>query len=182
MARSLQQVGENVWEIRVFVGRDANGRVRHRHARVKGTKRVANRALENLVAEVRTAPEPVVVERTLWGAETTLNDAFEAWKKNGWQDLSPSTIRRYESIWTVHVAGSIGRTRISKLGSYELETYFRPPQVGRSRGGDRSPDESDPQPHLPTGASVERRRSPKPRRGHRVAELEPRRTTRGSGS
>jgi hypothetical protein len=30
MAGSLRQVGENVWELRVFLGRDANERVCHR--------------------------------------------------------------------------------------------------------------------------------------------------------
>jgi integrase len=130
MAGSLRQVGDNVWELRVFLGRDANGRVRHRYARVRGTKRVATRALEELIAEVRSGAEPVVEATSPWGSETTLNDAFDAWKQNGWQDLSPSTVRRYESIWSVHVADSIGKTRISKLGSYELETYFRRLKTG----------------------------------------------------
>ena len=125
MAGSLRQVGDNVWELRVFLGRDANGRVRHRYARVRGTKRVATRALEDLIAEVRNVAEPVVEAKSPWGSETTLNAAFDAWKQNGWQDLSPSTVRRYEGIWSVHVADSIGKTRISKLGSYELEAYFR---------------------------------------------------------
>jgi integrase len=125
MAGSLRQVGDNVWELRVVLGRDADGRVRHRYARVRGTKRVAARALEDLTAEVRSAAEPVVEARSPWDSETTLNAAFEAWKQNGWQDLSPSTVRRYESIWSVHVADSIGKTCISKLGSYELEAYFR---------------------------------------------------------
>jgi integrase len=114
-----------VWELRVFLGRDAAGRVRHRYKRVRGTKRVAKRALEDLVAEVRTSPEPELEAKSQWGSDTTLNAAFEAWKQNGWQDLSPSTIKRYESIWSVHVAGSIGRTKIAKLGSYELEAFFR---------------------------------------------------------
>jgi integrase len=125
MAGSLREVGDGVWELRVYLGRDVNGRVRHRHTRVRGTKRVAKRALEDLLAEVRAAPEPSADDKREWGRQTTLNDAFSAWKQNGWQDLSPSTVRRYESIWSVHVADTIGSRPIAKLGSYELETYFR---------------------------------------------------------
>lgn len=125
MAGSMRQVGDNVWELRVFLGRDNSGRVRHRYGRVRGTRRVAKRALDELIAEVTGAPEPVLEAKSPWGRETTLNAAFEAWKLNGWEDLSPSTVRRYESIWTTHIADSIGKTRISKLGSYELEAFFR---------------------------------------------------------
>jgi integrase len=125
MAGSMREVGDGVWELRVYLGRDASGRVRHRHSRVRGTKRVAKRALEDLLAEVRAAPEFSVDDKPEWGRQTTLNEAFAAWKKNGWQDLSPSTVRRYEGIWSVHVAHSIGSRPIAKLGSYELETYFR---------------------------------------------------------
>jgi integrase len=125
MAGSLREVGDGIWEIRVYLGRDASGRVRHRHSRVRGTKRVAKRALEDLLAEVRAEPESSVDHKPEWGRQTTLNDAFAAWKQNGWEDLSPTTVRRYEGIWSVHVTDTIGSRPIAKLGSYELETYFR---------------------------------------------------------
>ena len=99
---------------------------------------MAKRALEDLVSEVRTAPEPVLEAQSQWGPDTTLNAAFEAWKQNGWQDLSPSTIKRYESIWSARIADSIGRTKISKLGSYELEAFFRRHKAARRTV--RSPD------------------------------------------
>jgi integrase len=126
VAGSLRLVGEpDVWELRVYVGRDAAGRVKHRYTRFVGNKRAAKRALEDLVAEVRATAEAPAEERTKWGRQTTLNEAFEAWRENGWADLSPSTVRRYESIWSVQIAPVIGKSRIAELGPYELERYFR---------------------------------------------------------
>jgi integrase len=54
-----------------------------------------------------------------------VNDAIVGWRDNGWDDLSPSTVRRYESIWKVHIESSIGRRRIATLGPYDIEQYLR---------------------------------------------------------
>ena len=64
-------------------------------------------------------------ETTAWNKTTTINDAIQGWKRNGWEDLSPVTVRRYESVWKVHIEKTIGRERISKLTPYEVEQYFR---------------------------------------------------------
>ena len=126
MAGSLRLVREpDVYELRVYVGRDSSGRVKHRYERLTGNKRAAQRALAGLVAEVDHAKENRVEAGRLWGSATMLDAAFAAWKLNGWQDLSPSTTRRHESIWKCHVESSIGLRRISELSAYDLERYFR---------------------------------------------------------
>ncbi len=143
MAGSLRLVTKpDTWELRVYVGRDANGRVKHRYQRFQGPKRAAAQALADLVAEVRAGAEGAARSAKgdrasksdghwgppangRWGTETTLNEAFAAWQENGWSDLSPSTTRRYESIWSVHVAPTIGSRRIVELGPYDLERFFR---------------------------------------------------------
>lgn len=128
MAGSLRAVPgrRDAWELRVYLGRDHEGRVRHRHARFVGARRQAERELARMVAEQDASPAPVPEEESLsWGPATTVNDAIAGWKANGWADLSPSTLRRYESIWNVHVRGSIGRRKIASLGPYEVERYFR---------------------------------------------------------
>jgi integrase len=113
------------WELRVYVGRDAEGRVRHRHATVRGSRRAAERELARLVAEQDATPAPVPEEPVQWGPTTTVNDAIAAWRDNGWDDLSPKTARHYESVWRVHIAGSIGRRRIAGLNTYDVERYYR---------------------------------------------------------
>jgi len=125
VAGSLRLVkAPDVYELRVYVGRDLSGRVRHRYERFTGNKRGAQRALAALVTEVEQARD-VVDPENIWASSTTLNAAFDAWKLNGWQDLSPSTTRRYESIWQVHVERSIGRRKISELSAYDFERFFR---------------------------------------------------------
>ena len=114
----------DVYELRVYVGRDSSGRVKYRYERFTGNKRSAQRALAALVAEVAHARE-VAEPESIWASSTTLNAAFAAWKLNGWQDLSPSTTRRYESIWQVHVERSIGLRKISELSAHDFERFFR---------------------------------------------------------
>ncbi|MDQ1442460.1 MAG: hypothetical protein QOG97_2688 [Acidimicrobiaceae bacterium] len=60
-----------------------------------------------------------------WGVGTTVNDAIAGWKLNGWDDLSPTTTRRYEVIWRLHVRESIGRRRLVDLTPWDFECYFR---------------------------------------------------------
>ncbi|MGI8750767.1 MAG: tyrosine-type recombinase/integrase [Acidimicrobiales bacterium] len=115
----------DAWELRVYLGRDAEGRVRHRQVTFKGSRRAAERELARLVAEQDASPAAVPEEPVRWGVTTTVNDAIAAWKENGWDDLSPKTVRGYESTWKVHIAPTIGRRRIASLGTYDVERYLR---------------------------------------------------------
>jgi len=127
MAGSLREVAgrPNTWELRIYLGRDSEGRIRHRYTTFHGTKRQAERELARLVTVQEAEPAPVVDEPKAWGPSTTINDAIEAWRDNGWDDLSPKTARHYESIWKVHIEPSIGRRKIATLGPYDVERYYR---------------------------------------------------------
>jgi hypothetical protein len=76
------------------------GRVRHVYGKFRGARRAAERALAELVADRKA--QAAALEDTIgaWGPKTTVNDALEAWRQNGWEDLSPTTVRRYESVPT----------------------------------------------------------------------------------
>jgi integrase len=127
MAGSLRPVPgkTGTWELRVYLGRDSEGRVRHSHARFQGSRRQAERELARLVAEHEAKPAPVVTEPRAWGPATTLNNAITAWRDNGWDDLSPKTVRHYESMWRVHIEPVIGRQRIVSLTTYDVELFYR---------------------------------------------------------
>jgi len=127
LAGSLRAVEgrPGTWQLRVYLGRDAEGRVRHRHVTFKGSRRQAERELARLVAEQDSRPAVVPEQPANWGPATTVNDAVAAWRDNGWDDLSPKTARHYESIWKVHIAPTIGRRRIAILGTYDVEHYYR---------------------------------------------------------
>jgi len=117
--------GKDIWQLRVYVGRDSNGRVRHLHQTFKGSERAADRELRRLAVAQDLAPAAVAEEPSKWGPTTTINDAITAWKLNGWEDLSPKTTLGYESIWHCHVKNTIGSRRIASLNSYDVERYFR---------------------------------------------------------
>ena len=126
MAGSMRLVANpDTWELRVYLGRDSSGKVKHRYLRFRGSKRQAERELARLVSEQEAEPEPIVESELKWHSGTTINDAIAAWRDNGWQDLSPTTARRYEGIWRVQIKDSIGRRRISSLSSYDVEKYLR---------------------------------------------------------
>jgi integrase len=69
-------------------------------------------------------PSPIPEEPTRWGPTTTVNDAIAAWKDNGWDDLSPKTVRGYESVWSLYIRDSIGRRRIASLSTYDVERHL----------------------------------------------------------
>src|SRR5664279_4206070 len=118
--------GADTWQLRVYVGRDSNGRVRHRSHTFQGSKRAAEKELARLVLEQDAAPQVVPDEASRpWGPTTTINDAISGWKANGWDDLIPVTSRRYESIWKLHIKDGIGKRRIASLSPYDVEKYFR---------------------------------------------------------
>jgi len=126
MAGSLRQRNSGIWELRVYLGRDDAGRVRHKYTTFEGTRRAAERELARLVTHQADEPErvPHEVERP-WGQTTTINDAIQGWKQNGWQDLSPNTVRGYEGVWRRNIHDSIGGRRIATLSPYDIECYFR---------------------------------------------------------
>ncbi len=128
MAGSIRARRPGVWELRVYLGRDASGHVRHRYATFEGTKREAERALVRLAAACERAPVPGALREgaaTRWGLDTTVNDAIRGWRENGWEDLSPSTTARYQDLWRNHVRDSIGPRRIAALSPFDVEGYLR---------------------------------------------------------
>ncbi len=76
------------WELRVYIGRDAKGRVKHRYLRFHGTKREAGRELARLALSQFDDPVVVREERSQWNGQTTINDALLAWRENGWEALT----------------------------------------------------------------------------------------------
>src|SRR5664280_2667630 len=51
--------GADTWQLRVYVGRDSNGRIRHRSHTFQGSKRAAEKELARLVLEQDAAPQVV---------------------------------------------------------------------------------------------------------------------------
>ncbi|MDQ1427614.1 MAG: hypothetical protein QOK39_1090, partial [Acidimicrobiaceae bacterium] len=109
MSGSIRKQPNGSWLLRVYLGRDHSGKIRHRSRTVQGSRRDAERELARMVTAQADAPAvldppaPGASGPLRWGVGTTVNDAIAGWKLNGWDDLSPTTTRRYEVIWRLHV-------------------------------------------------------------------------------
>lgn len=129
MAGSIRQRperGPNTWELRVYLGRDSSGRVRHKSITFRGSRRAAEKQLARLVTQQALEPTVVPDEAArAWGPQTTFNDAIAGWRDNGWSDLSRTTTARYESVWKLYIRDGIGRRRIAETGPFDIERYFR---------------------------------------------------------
>jgi hypothetical protein len=126
----MREKTPRVWELRVYLGRDDRGRVKHQSGTFRGGKREAQRALAHLVADCERQrlcgrAEAAGASVPYWSPETTVNDAIAAWRDNGWDDLSPTTTERYEQIWRTYIADRIGPRKIVTIGPYEVEQFFR---------------------------------------------------------
>ncbi|HET6793685.1 MAG TPA: hypothetical protein VFH45_04550, partial [Acidimicrobiales bacterium] len=145
--------GPNVWELRVFIGRDGAGRPKQKSRLYRGTRRAAERELARFWVEVDQDPPPVSQPapaaptggiapvpsggRT-WGPATTINDALAAWRDSRWEELSPATVARYRGIWTRYVENTLGPRRIVDVTPYDAEEFFHQlKRVGLGQGSVR---------------------------------------------
>lgn len=127
MAGSMREKSghKNVWELRIYLGRDEHDRIKHKSVTFHGGKRAAERELTRLATTYEGTLVSTAETSVRWAETTTINDALEAWSRNGWQDLSPTTVRHYRELWDGHIRKSIGRRAIASLNPYEIERYFR---------------------------------------------------------
>ena len=129
MAGSIRQRldrGPNTWQLRVYAGRDSDGRVRHQCCYFQGTQHAAEKEPDRLVLAQAASPEVVPDEASRrWGPIITINHAISGWKANGWDDLSPVTSSRYEDILRLYMRGFFGTRKIAALSPYDVERYFR---------------------------------------------------------
>jgi hypothetical protein len=69
MAGSVRERKLGIWELRVYLGRNGSGRVRHRYTTVEGTKRAAERELARFVLGVvhaGSARTHIAVGASVW--------------------------------------------------------------------------------------------------------------------
>ncbi len=127
MAGSLRlKRGSDIWELRVYAGRDSLGKVKHVQRTFQGTKREANRELARLVFYYESQKLISEKDEVLkWSESTTINDAISGWRDNGWDDLSPTTVKHYQELWDRYIIKAIGRRQIATLSPYDVEKYFR---------------------------------------------------------
>jgi integrase len=107
-----------VWELRVYLGRDRDGKPHQRSITFRGTTREAESELARLVASASGSNAGVL------GPRTTVREALEAWEKEEWPELSPTTTRRYEGLIRCHILPAVGNLEIRKTTPLDFERLF----------------------------------------------------------
>ena len=105
------------WRLRVFVGRDEMGRVRHKNVSFSGTKREAQKELAKLVADVERGRVPI-------GHSGSVSDLLERWLQAIENERAPYTINEYRRLVAVNIAPSIGKVRLDKLTGARLDAFY----------------------------------------------------------
>lgn len=108
-----------VWELRVYTGNDKNGRPVQRSVTFHGGEGDAGTELCRLVAKLNDD------EGSELGPSTTVGQAIDLWIKEKWDDLSPTTTRRWKSLINVHIRPELGKLQIRKSTSLDFERFFK---------------------------------------------------------
>lgn len=121
---SIRRRGPDVWELRVYQGIDTKtGRQRYATRTVHGSRRDAERALEDLIAEVDHA-------RTHAG---TLADLLERWFTAASPAWAPTTVAHTRSVIDCHLIPHLGHLSVAKLTTADIDDFYG---YLLTRGGD----------------------------------------------
>jgi integrase len=129
MAGSLRQRGTDSWQLRVHAGRDPKtNRKRYVAQTVHGTKRQAERALAQLVAETESFTPRAA-------ADSTLRLLLAEWLDHAAPDFSPKTVSTTRGYIDTAINPLIGGIPVAKLTAADLDRFYRHLlQIGGPKG------------------------------------------------
>ncbi len=106
------------WELSVDAGRDPiTGRRSRVRRGFRGGRRAAEEALNDLVAEVTSGRASA--------SSATVADLLTRWIENVRDNLSPRTLQGYQRIIAKRLMPSIGRLKLQRLRSSDLDALYR---------------------------------------------------------
>ena len=118
MTGQIVKRGDNTWYIRIFLGRDANGKRKYFNKTIHGTKKDAQKYL---TAKTREKDLGFFVEPALM----PLNEFLDRWLSEIAQNkLRARTFENYESLLNCHVRKILGAKRLSDIQAYEVQKLY----------------------------------------------------------
>ncbi|MDQ3633236.1 MAG: N-terminal phage integrase SAM-like domain-containing protein, partial [Acidobacteriota bacterium] len=118
MAGQITKRGENTWYIRIFLGRNADGKRKYFNKTIHGTKKEANKFL---TAKLREKDLGVFVEP----ASETLNKYLDRWLVEiAKPRLRENTYKSYVWIAENYIKKHIGLNRLSDLQAYQIQKFY----------------------------------------------------------
>ncbi len=117
MAGQIIKRGES-WLVRVFLGRDTNGKRKYFNKTIHGTKKDAQKYL---TAKLREKDLGVFIEPASIGLSEYLDRWLEEVAK---PRLRESTFASYESILKNYIKPTLGAKRLSDIQAYEVQKLY----------------------------------------------------------
>jgi len=118
MAGQIIKRGDNTWLVRIFTGRDAQGKRRYLNKTVRGTKKDANTYLSNTLAAMSTGAfvEPV---------KLTVDEYLNKWLELAAKPrLRERTLDDYSEKLNRYVRPVIGAQRLSDVRSLDVQAVY----------------------------------------------------------
>ena len=106
------------WLIRAFAGRSSGGKTRHVNRTVRGSKRAAQRALAQLIADISGG-------QVVAGQSVTLAQLMERWLEDIAPQRTPRTVHEYSRLAHHDILPALGTKRIDKLTARDIDAYYR---------------------------------------------------------
>lgn len=148
-SREESRDGRESWEIRVFVGKDGDGKKRYASRTVRGGIREARKARADLVAQVangtyrsrkqiQAAAEAKKAEAVRKAEEVlTVADLFEKWLSDiDRPSVAATTYRRHCQIVRNDIIPNLGDLRLDEIGPLDIQEYYTKARESGRKDGD----------------------------------------------
>ena len=117
MNGSIRKRGEKSWELTIDVGRDATGKRLRKFINVKGTKKLAQEKLRELLTSL---DKGIPVSP----GKITLGEWLEKWlAEYVTPNCRPKTRERYEGVIRRHIVPALGHIELTKLTPRDVQAF-----------------------------------------------------------
>lgn len=118
MAGTIKKKGENTWIVRIFLGRDANGKTKHFNKTIHGSKKDAERFK---TAQLRERDLGRFVEPAALSMKDFLNDWLENIVRSR---VREATFDGYKGIVEYYLLPAIGSERLCDLRPEHIQRFY----------------------------------------------------------
>ena len=118
MAGQIVKRGEKTWVVRIFMGRDGNGKRRYLNKTIRGTKKAADTYLNKTLTEISAG---TFVE----SSPTTIEEYLDKWLETAARPrLRDNTYREYAGLIERYVKPALGAMRLSEMRPLEIQKFY----------------------------------------------------------
>jgi hypothetical protein len=120
MAGQIIRRGDKTWLVRIFMGRDGNGKRRYLNKTIRGVKKEAENYLSRTLTDISAG---TFVET----ASDTLTEYLDKWLETAAQPrLRENTYREYKGLVERYVKPRLGPMRLSDVRPQILKVLWQP--------------------------------------------------------